>query len=411
VGCREEVPVWHEKMARYVKEGKLVLLGVTQEQHADRCRLFAQRHRFHWPILYDPINLLELSGVPLLVAVDEHGIVRSTKPALGTFWADFVDKTFADEATTSRGRRIGPPLRKVANIPDWQEIRARARQADSVTSWRELGDALALWGSDKAMEEALTAYSRAVQRDPKDGPAWFRLGVCFRSRYDSPKRQPHDFQAAIDTWGNALGIDPNQYIWRRRIQQYGPRLDKPYSFFDWVTEAEKAVRARGEEPVRLGVRPTGPEIAYPIKVLPDTDKNVVNPDPTGKVHRDQNGLIEADTTVIPSQVRPGRSFRVYIVLTPSSKKSIQWNNEGEPLRLWVEPPQDWHVSERLLEARVPAQAHTSEPRILTFEFKVPATATGKIHLPVYALYNVCDVAGGQCRFLRLDIPVTVSIAH
>jgi tetratricopeptide (TPR) repeat protein len=227
------VPVWHERTARWVREGKLVLLGVIQEQHADRCGLLAQWRGFKWPILHDPINLLELSGVPVLVAIDEHGIVRATEPALARFQADFLDKTFANDAPETAGDRIGPSLKKETRAPDWGSLRTEARRADSATAWRALGDALALWGGNKLRDEALTAYSRAVQIDPKNGPAWFRLGVCFHGRYESPQARPGDFQGAIDSWGKALDLDPNQYIWRRRIQQYGPRLDQPYSFYDW----------------------------------------------------------------------------------------------------------------------------------------------------------------------------------
>ena len=61
------MPVWHEGTAKWVKEGKLVLLGVTQEQHADRCRLLAQWKGFGWPILHDPINVLEATGVPIQI--------------------------------------------------------------------------------------------------------------------------------------------------------------------------------------------------------------------------------------------------------------------------------------------------------------------------------------------------------
>jgi hypothetical protein len=39
-------------------------------------------------------------------------------------------------------------------------------------------------------------------------------------------------QKAVQYWTMALDMDSNQYIWRRRIQQYGPRLEKPYSFYD-----------------------------------------------------------------------------------------------------------------------------------------------------------------------------------
>ena len=83
MGCRQHVPVWHEATREWVKQGRLVLLGVTQEQHADRCRLFAQWKRFDWPILHDPINLLEAPAVPIVVAIDEHGIVRAIRPRPG----------------------------------------------------------------------------------------------------------------------------------------------------------------------------------------------------------------------------------------------------------------------------------------------------------------------------------------
>ena len=405
------MPVWHEGAARWVKEGKLVLLGVTQEQHADRCQLLAQWQGFNWPILHDPINVLEPMGVPILVAIDEHGIVRSTKPALASFQHDFLDKTFADDATGTKPDPVGPSLQKGTGAPDWDALRADARKADNARSWSALGDALALWGGDKTLDEALSAYSRAVQVDPKNGPAWFRLGVCFRRRSESSQPRPGDFQAAIDHWGKALQLDPNWYIWRRRIQQYGPRLDQPYAFYDWVTEAEKAVRARGKEPIRLTVRPGGAEIAHPVKSFAVADKTAVNPDPDGKILRDTENLILSEVSVVPGQVGPGKSARVHLVLRPASKKQIHWNNEADPLRLWVEPPKDWQVSDRLLQAPKPPQAISTEARILTFEVIVPATAHDKVRLPVYALYHVCDDEGGQCRFLRLDIPVTVTIAR
>jgi hypothetical protein len=38
-------------------------------------------------------------------------------------------------------------------------------------------------------------------------------------------------------------------------------LDKPYSFYDWVTKAEQEIAARGEKPIQLSTRPGGAEIA------------------------------------------------------------------------------------------------------------------------------------------------------
>ena len=103
------MPVWHEATREWVKQGRLVLLGVTQEQHADRCRLFAQWKRLDWPILHDPINLLEAPAVPIVVAIDEHGIVRAVRPRPETFAAEFLDKTFADDAQPGAPPSAGPP--------------------------------------------------------------------------------------------------------------------------------------------------------------------------------------------------------------------------------------------------------------------------------------------------------------
>jgi len=70
------------------------------------------------------------------------------------------------------------------------------------------------------------------------------LGEAYRKRYESNFRQPEDFQKAVEQWSAALEIDPNQYIWCRRIQQYGPRLDKPYSFYDWSILSQRQVSSR-----------------------------------------------------------------------------------------------------------------------------------------------------------------------
>jgi tetratricopeptide (TPR) repeat protein len=403
------VPVWHEGTAKWVKDGKLVLLGVTQEQHADRCRLLAQWKGFDWPILHDPINVLEAAAVPIVVAIDEHGIVRSTRPALATFPADFLDKTFEDDATGGRATRVTPPVKEDTGNPDWDVLRAGAKEADSAAAWRELGDALALWGGDKSLEEALDAYGHAAKLDPKDGPVLFRLGTCYRRRSETAQRRPGDFQAEIDSWGRSLDLDPNQYIWRRRIQQYGPRLDKPYAFYDWVEAAEKELHERGEKPVPLAVRPGGAEIAQPAKTLPAAPAEARAPDPDGKVHRDKEGLIQAEVTVAPARVRAGQAVRVHVVFRLDPKQQAHWNNEAEPLRLWLDPPEGWQASERLVQAPAVREPVSGEERALDFEIKAPQEARDKVRFNAYALYHVCDDKGGQCRFWRLDVPIDLTV--
>jgi hypothetical protein len=95
------------------------------------------------------------------------------------------------------------------------------------------------------------------------------------------------------------------------------------------------------------------------------------------------------------------------VLRVDPKKGAHWNNEAEPLRLWVDPPQGGQVSERLLQAPAVRQPVSREERSLDFEVKAPREIGDKVRLDAYALYNVCDDKGGQCRFLRLDIPIEI----
>ena len=221
-----------------------MLLGIAQEQHPDRCQLLAQWKGFDWQILHDPINLMGSAAVPIFVAIDEHGIVRDASPRLATFEKTFVSKLFRNDAGPPSPAKLTPDVQSGQVDPDYAALRQRAVRADQSVAWRELGDALMLWGGVKRVTDAIDTYTHASRLDSQDAPTLFRLGVSYRRRYESRQRQAADFQTAIDYWSRALDLDPNQYIWRRRIQQYGPPLDKPYAFYDWINEAEREIAAR-----------------------------------------------------------------------------------------------------------------------------------------------------------------------
>jgi tetratricopeptide (TPR) repeat protein len=386
-----------------VKQGRLVLLGVTQEQHADRCRLFAQWKRFDWPILHDPINLLEAPAVPIVVAIDEHGIVRDVRPRPETLEADFLDKTFADDAPSDAPRSAGPP--------DAAALRRQAEANPSALAWRALGDALTIWGGAGLSDQAVDAYSRALALDPSDKNALFRQGVAHRMRHESARRKPGDFQAAIDAWGRALELDPNQYIWRRRIEQYGPRLAKPYAFYDWVAQAKAEIERHGETPVPLTVEPSGSELAGPVRDVLAPTSLPSEPDPKGRIQRDEQRLIEAEVVVVPRRVRPGQAARVHVTFSPSAAQKSRWNNESTPLRVWIVGAEGWTSSSRLLEALQPDQPESVEVRRLEFEVKAPSIAEGKTRLAAYALYDTCEEARGRCLFLRQDLTAEVEVAR
>ena len=211
-------------------------------------------------------------------------------------------------------------------------------------------------------------------------------------RHESAGRRPGDFQAAVDAWGRALELDPNQYIWRRRIEQYGPRLAKPYAFYDWVAQAKAEVSRRGETPVPLTVEPYGSELAGPVRDVVAEASAPVEPDPKGRIHRDEERLIEAEVVVVPARVRPGQAARVHVTFRPSAAHKARWNNESTPLRVWIAGAEGWTIASRLLEAPQGDQPESDEVRRLDFEVKAPPTAAGQD--PPRGLRPVQHLRGG-----------------
>ena len=130
----------------------------------------------------------------------------------------------------------------------------------------------------------------------------------------------------------------------------------------------------------------------------------------GRIHRDEQRLIEAEVVVVPRRVRPGQAARVHVTFRPSAAHTARWNNESTPLRVWVAEAEGWTIASRLLEAPPGDQPESDEVRRLDFEVKVPPTATGKTRLTAYALYNACEQVGGRCLFLRQDLTVELNVA-
>ena len=141
------------------------MLGIAQEQHADRCRLFAQWRQLDWPILHDPINVMQVRGVPIEVGIDEQGIVRSLRPDRDTFEEEFLDKPFAPDVTESRGKT------RTAARPNLAALRRRAKDSRSPDARRELADALVLWEGLAGVDEVIKAYKRAIHLRADDGDA------------------------------------------------------------------------------------------------------------------------------------------------------------------------------------------------------------------------------------------------
>lgn len=347
-----------------VEAGSLAVVGVVQEQHPDRARLYAAWRGIDWPILVDSLNLLDLSAVPIVLGLDERGVVRETRPRPGDL-ARFVGATYSAIET--------PP---------------------------GLNDAVVPTGAPAAFFEG--DYTRALELFAGDDPRdVFRRGVAHRARADSERRRPGDEQAAIDLWYEALRREPNQYIWRRRLQQYGPRLDQPYDFYGWVEEARAAIRARGGEPPVLAAEPMGAEVA-----AWSDGGEVPDPDPDGRLSRDER-LVDVEVAVTPPAVPPGGRARVRATFR---LRDARWNNEADPLQLSLRLAAGAALGEgRLVHPQAPA-AESSEVRTIEFEIRAPDLAPdGDLEISAYAVYSVCEESGGVCLFVRRDLRIAIRI--
>ena len=368
------------------------MVGVIQEQHPDRALLFMQWQRMKWPLLVDSLNLLGVTGAPVTVFLDEAGVIRSVNPSKDSLPA-FLRKDFA----VHKGEKISN-----TDLAD-----GRALLLDSAPGSMDRGDFEFLWGGSGGADRAIFAYRQALSSGGENAAALFRLGVAYRRRYDSDRRQADDFSRAVVHWSRALDLNPNQYIWRRRIQQYGPRLAKPYSFYDWIPEARKAIADRGESPIRLAVEPGGAEFASPSQSFAAVQSEA-NPDPEEKIHQDSDRLIQIESTAVPGRVRPGEAVRVRLLLRPNKTRNAHWNNEAEDLILWAKATEGWHINKAFHRYSLPLDPVSVEPRKIEFEAKTSAKTTLP-HETIrgYVLYYICEGNKGQCLYRRQNFEVKV----
>lgn len=384
------MPVWHENLRDLQSEGFIQIVGLIQEQHPERCRLFMQWHEMDWPILVDSLNRTDAKRVPNVYAVDEHGIVRAVKPEV-----DWIRNTF-----------IGTHYDLPAVFPD-EETLADLEVTDTdvqrtAQEWCDQGDSAYL---QDHVDAAVFAFRKAVDIAPDRGEFYFRLGVALRTRFDYHGGDVEDFKAASEAWTTALALQPDQYIWRRRLQQFGPRLDKPYNFYFWIEDARKAVLERGEVPSPLVVEPRGSEIAEPMKAMTTADA-VTDPDPDNLLPADAR-YVDLRSLVVPAALEAGKPGRVHVLLTPQDPG--QWDNEGEPAQVRLALPEGWQGEfVKVIDNRAD-EASTAERRVAEFEIIAPAAATGDFKIGVAAYYSVCDHNDGTCMYLRQNNDLEIRV--
>ena len=356
------MPGWHKQTKKLVEQGKLSVAGIVQEQHPDRASLYMQWQQMDWPVLADPFNDLGIFVVPITLLIDEHGIIRYRNPK----------------------------ARELRNFLEIEYLNDSKEQSLQIlpTSIEELEKLT----SDKNLNSDDIARTH------------FRLGVAYRMRFDSNKSEPNDFEKAMKHWQIALEQNPNQYIWRRRIQQYGPRLDKPYSFYDWVVQARVDITKRGEEPKTLITEPSGAELALPEKgSRKNSSKNNLkqkHPDPRNKLTHDIKGLVSSKYVVVSSTNRKQAAVRIHLTLQPSDQTT--WTNEAGNVSFHLASDMDVEVKDLKIPT-LPNYESTTESRVIEFEIHPKAGKKLPDNIKAAAFYYVCTKTNDVCQFLRQDI--------
>jgi len=395
------VPVWHGLSERWREAHDLAVVGIVQEQHRERAALYAQWQGFDWPILWDPFNTTGADAVPNVYALDEAGIVRAIRPDPATFEDDFLRADFGAEHST-------PPFASPAVQPLLAGALTCAEGSPEHAQWLALSRRT-FAPDDHAVLDADVETLQAFADDHEDdASARFQLGVALRLRHDSPARKPGDFQAAVDAWRAALELRPGEYIWRRRIQQYGPTLDKPYPFYPWMDEALADLTARGITPPRLGARLTEAELAMPRRGAPPVAADHAEPSTAG-IPID-TGWIEVEATVAADTTGRSGTARLHLTFRPTEGVA-HWNNEAGPMTVWLVPPTGGSVDRTLVSLPVEGlAATTSEPRTIECEVAVPQDdeADAAPALTGFALIDMCSDTDGVCQLLRRDLHVVLT---
>jgi len=328
-----------------------------------------------FPIAVDAFNLLGVKVVPLHILIDGEGKIVSLRPSKAQ-----IDDLIA----SSSGRPV------------------KAREAVA-------------WQHEEWLEQAMSAAPREAQLDelrgrlaagPMKDRLWFQLGVLARMRYEQ-SGAPEHFEEAVMAWQHALSLDPNQYIWRRRLQQYGPRLDKPYPFYDWVKAAREEIVARGEKPIELTVEPEGAELARPYRVGSELvglgTPGMVHPDPQGKLQADE-GFVKAHAVLV-ADTQNRNAARVHLELRLVGNERAHWNNEDAAPELWLDLPEQCLGPKSLRMELAPGLgASSQEARRFEFELSWPAELSGsKISASLF--YAVCEDVDGMCLYRRQDVEI------
>ncbi len=375
------MPVWHEATKQAREAGKLRVVAITQEQHPARCRLFARWKNLDIPILWDPFNLTASKAVPNFTLVDEHGVIRARRARVKD-----LEGFLQTDYYTPKGLPAGPDGPADLLV---QGIGAEAGRwhAMSRTLWNRSAD-------PSGLIEVLEREPKA-DRSPDD---LFHLGVAYRLRHDSEFVRAGDFSAAVSAWQHALRARPDQYIWRRRLQQYGPLTDKPYPFYGWIQEAQAALRARGEAEEPLDAALTLSEQSRAVG-SDGVEVLTKNPDPDGGIPADVDDLLVVQAAMVFDTTGRTRVGRLHLEVRPRAQDLAAWHGGTDPLVVWIDVPSGWRAASAGL-ARDLTESAANETIHFELDVEAPEGAEAETTLHGYVLAPICRAADGTCLYVR-----------
>lgn len=256
---RRALATWNKKASQWADRDDVAVIGVAQEQHADRARLLCQWRRVTIPVLHDALNQSGETAAARVYCLDGQAFVRAIDPDAKSL-AAFLKKSYRKK---SKGIR-----ELMTRAPELKVVQRQAGESRNAAEWRTYGDALFHHGETAVLHEAIRTYQTGIQFEPLDAWSHFRLGVALRTRFDGGERQEGDLEAAVAAWKEAARLMPGNEIFALRAAQFDATAARAESLYGWVAEARKAVAKRGDTPVTLKAEPTDVETSGGKKKQP-----------------------------------------------------------------------------------------------------------------------------------------------
>ena len=209
----------------------------------------------------------------------------------------------------------------------------------------------------------------------------FQLGVALRMRAETPLARADDFQRALDAWRTALLARPSQSIWRRRIQCFGPVLDKPFAFYTWIEEVDDgrlAVPLTVSERLPRSTRIPGSRPSSTPQVLLDDTRSL--PVDKGEFVRVETA-VALNTAAAGGKVRiPIGAARVHVTLRP--REGVEWAETApdglaaRPPVLMLKLPSGWQADSRRIDFPRDIPERSAAEALRRQEFEISTVPQG-----------------------------------